>query len=70
MNPSGFWVGLGLWIALVAGVVIVLWGAMAVLDRRLRRRQAQREATAVAQAETALVRWREARQGTELPEDG
>lgn len=70
MTPSDFWVGLGLWTALVAGVVIVLWGAMAVLDRRLRRRQAQREAAAVAQAEEALGRWREARQGGESREDG
>lgn len=54
-----FWVGLATWVGWVLTLVGVMWVALAVLDKKLRAQQARREARAVAQAEQALVEWRQ-----------
>jgi len=55
------WMGLVAWLGLVALILMGLWVTLAIVGRRLRRQQAQREQSALEQAEKALHEWREKR---------
>ncbi len=56
-----FWMGALGWTGLVLLILTGVWCTLWVVDRRLKKAQARREALAVSQAQEALQKWREAR---------